>query len=402
MYRYCHNQYVRQFHQAPGGQLGPQGFVPKEDTNYEAYNLGFSRGKYHQYAEAAIPETTFGMGPWSRYLVQRWTYGTKCAETRKPREIEIQMHCSLNSGDSIFMIKEVSLCQYVMVIYTPSLCSLPGFRPQSALDVEPAGIRCREMMEDDDFEQWNTERIERERLEHEGKLLEAAKVEEEKKAKEDAESRIRENEEAEKDGKAVEAAKRAKEEEDSKSASEIKKKDEKKSKRGGHLITEDDLASFRIAGGEMDEATKALILEAVRKAFGAGGEGEDIEISFLGLHDDDEADLGLAEGLGLPVVTLEDLVGVAKKDPEDEKDSDSPRAGDADAKKRKDNKHRPMVQFRDREAGNLGIRNEQQRKQPKDGQRAGSTARPADAEVDTPEAQKDPEDKKPEVLRDEL
>lgn len=376
---------MRQFHQAPGGKPGPNGFEPKEDTNYEAYNLGFSKGKYHEYEEAAMPETTFGIGPWSRYLVQRWTFGTKCAETRKPREVEVQMHCSLSSGDSIFMIKEVSLCQYVLVIYTPSLCSLPGFRPQSGLDVEPAGIKCRELMEDDQFEQWNTERIERERLEHEGKLLEAAKIEKEKKAKEDAESRIRENSEVEKDEKAAK-----KDESDSGAEGQ---KGGKKGKKGSHIITEDDLAAFKIAGGDMDETTKALILEAVRKAFGAGGEGEDIEISFLGLHDDDDIPAG-GGGFGLPVITLEDLAegGKGAKDSKEAQDLKNPK--DAE-KKRKDDRHRPTVQFRNREVGNMGVREEKKQED-----RAGTKVDAAER-AGKPKA-KDGGDEQPTALRDEL
>lgn len=386
--RYCHNQYVRQFHQAPGGKPGPNGFEPKEDTNYEAYNLGFSKGKYHEYEEAAMPETTFGIGPWSRYLVQRWTAGTKCAETRKPREVEVQVHCSLSSGDSIFMIKEVSLCQYVLVIYTPSLCSLPGFRPQSALDVEPAGIRCRELMEDDEFEKWNTERVERERLEHEGKLLEAVKIEEEKKAREDAEGRIRDNEEAEKDGKALNT-----DGSDSDSDSEGKKGD-KKGRRGSNVIIDDDLPTFTISGGAMDEKAKALILEAVRKAFGAGDD-EDVQISFLGLREDDDGDADAGGGgLGLPVISLEDLAGgEGAKDAKDAKN-----AKDADPKKRKDGKHRPKVQFRDREVGNLGVREgRDEGRKPKDGT-AGTKADAAEGG----RPPKDGEDEKPTALRDEL
>lgn len=381
---------MRQFHQAPGGKPGPNGFEPKEDTNYEAYNLGFSKGKYHEYEEAAMPDTTFGIGPWSRYLVQRWTAGTKCAETGKPREVEVQMHCSLSTGDSIFMIKEVSLCQYVLVIYTPSLCSLPGFRPQSALDVEPAGIKCRELMEDDEFEQWNTERIERERLEHEGKLLEAAKIEEEKKAKEDAESRIRDNEEAEKDGETVK-----KEDPDSDSEGKKSSKKSKKGKKGSHIITEDDLAAFTISGGEMDEATKKLILDAVRKAFGAGGEGDDIEISFLGLHDDDDV-MGGGGGLGLPVISLEDLAGGKEKDSKEAQDSKNPK--DAE-KKRKDDRHRPTVQFRNREGGNLGVREE---KKPKH-DRAGTKADTAEEGGKPPkDGAKERGDAEPTALQDEL
>lgn len=341
--RYCHNNYVRQFHQAPGGKPGPNGYEPKEDTTYEAYNLGFSRGKKHGREDGEMPTTTFGIGPWSRYLVQRWTDGTRCAETRKPREVEVQVHCSLSSHDSIFMIKEVSLCQYVLVIYTPSLCSLPGFRPQSALDVEPAGIRCREMMEDDDFEQWNVERIERERLEHEGKLLEGAKIgeEQEQRAKKDAEARIKANEDAEKDGTGSKKGKGAKHGNGQGSGSDSEKVD-RKSGRGGLFFTEDDLDSFTASDGELDETAKMMIVNALRTAFGMNGDGEEIPFSFLDLLGGNaENEEVAAAGLGLPVISLENLANAAKAQAVTD---------------RKDNRQKPQVQIENREAGNLGVR----------------------------------------------
>ena len=59
----------------------------------------------------------------------------------------------MTSTDSIYLIKELAICSYVMIIHSPHLCSLPGFRaPQ--VDVEAAGIRCRQVISDDDFAKW--------------------------------------------------------------------------------------------------------------------------------------------------------------------------------------------------------------------------------------------------------
>lgn len=59
----------------------------------------------------------------------------------------------MTTTDVIYLVKEMAICQYVMIIHSPHLCSLPGFRAPHA-DVEPAGIRCRQVVSDEDFEKW--------------------------------------------------------------------------------------------------------------------------------------------------------------------------------------------------------------------------------------------------------
>jgi protein OS-9 len=59
----------------------------------------------------------------------------------------------MTTTDSIYLIKETSICNYVMIIHSPHLCGLPGFRADHS-DVEMAKIRCREVISDSDFEKW--------------------------------------------------------------------------------------------------------------------------------------------------------------------------------------------------------------------------------------------------------
>lgn len=52
----------------------------------------------------------------------------------------------MTTTDSIQFLKETSVCQYLMVIHTPRLCSEPGF--QSLREKQPAvPIHCREILE---------------------------------------------------------------------------------------------------------------------------------------------------------------------------------------------------------------------------------------------------------------
>lgn len=164
--RYCHNKDIRQFRELQVPHPHPEGFVPKEDPDYDAYSLGVAHPKRArkksskrnevQRPEEIAPEqtATFGQSHASRYLVQRWTDGTRCDLTGKPREIEVQVYCSMTGTDMIYMVNEVAICQYVIVIHSPHLCSLPGFRPTTALDIKPAPIRCREVVPDDEFAEW--------------------------------------------------------------------------------------------------------------------------------------------------------------------------------------------------------------------------------------------------------
>lgn len=194
---YCHNSHIRQFREGRHAHPHPPGgYTPTEDTNYEAYTLGQtssittgngngnsnsgsgsgshpgSRRKSGVAgagaaagANAAKPITaidrlnhehalSYGLQPSARYLVQRWSDGTRCDKTGRPREVEVQIHCSMTSNDIIYMIKEMAICQYVMIIHSPHLCSLPGFKVEHS-EIKPAGIRCREVISDEDFERWS-------------------------------------------------------------------------------------------------------------------------------------------------------------------------------------------------------------------------------------------------------
>lgn len=177
--RYCHNSHLRQFRALQHDQYPHiAGSDPEEDPAFDAYSLGQAhpvsrkskaalppgqrrgavpKGEVEPVAPPEAPAeqvSTFGVGPASRYLKQRWTDGTKCDKTGKPREVEVQVHCSMTSTDVLYMVKEITTCQYVVVIHSPHLCSLPGFRPSSSDHIVPAPIRCRLVVSDGEMEDW--------------------------------------------------------------------------------------------------------------------------------------------------------------------------------------------------------------------------------------------------------
>ncbi|KAL1407316.1 Protein OS-9 [Vanrija albida] len=181
-YSYCHNSHLRQFRALQHDQHPHiAGADPEEDPAFDAYLLGQAyptskKGKAAlppgQQRRGAAPKgevgpvaqgpvetpaeqvSTFGVGPASRYLKQRWTDGTRCDKTGRPREVEVQVHCSMTSTDVLYMVKEITTCQYVVVIHSPNLCSLPGFRPSSSDHIVPAPIRCRQVVSDEEMDDW--------------------------------------------------------------------------------------------------------------------------------------------------------------------------------------------------------------------------------------------------------
>ncbi|KAG6911461.1 hypothetical protein DXG01_014535 [Tephrocybe rancida] len=146
-YSYCHNQEIRQFKEAANSAGGHR---PQEDPEWESFTLGRAPQPgaeltvAEQNAQEANLELARNAG--SRYLVQRWSDGTLCDKTHKPREVEVQFHCSMTMTDTILFVKEAKTCSYVLVINTPRLCGEPGFKSHRDTS-EDNQIRCREIVD---------------------------------------------------------------------------------------------------------------------------------------------------------------------------------------------------------------------------------------------------------------
>ncbi|KAK4686852.1 hypothetical protein P7C73_g3263, partial [Tremellales sp. Uapishka_1] len=59
----------------------------------------------------------------------------------------------MTTTDTIYLVKELAICQYVIIIHSPHLCGLPGFKGESK-DVEAAPIRCRQVIGDEEMKAW--------------------------------------------------------------------------------------------------------------------------------------------------------------------------------------------------------------------------------------------------------
>ncbi|KAG1756545.1 uncharacterized protein EDB91DRAFT_1093253 [Suillus paluster] len=152
-YSYCHNQEIRQFKELAHTQPRPAGaYEPTEDPEWEAFTLGRAPSTQEPGADVAVTDRRAQVvnlevahGPGSRYLVQRWGDGTFCDKTGKPREVEVQFHCSMTMTDSILLVREAKTCSYVLIVQTPRLCGEPGFKSRMELP-EQTFIRCRQII----------------------------------------------------------------------------------------------------------------------------------------------------------------------------------------------------------------------------------------------------------------
>ena len=93
----------------------------------------------------------------SRYLSQKLSGGTTCDLTGSPRRVEVQFHCYPQSADRIEMIKEVSTCSYLMVIYTPRLCDDVAFLPPRKEKAE--SIVCKEVVKEGEVGEWEARKL---------------------------------------------------------------------------------------------------------------------------------------------------------------------------------------------------------------------------------------------------
>ncbi|CAZ79883.1 unnamed protein product [Tuber melanosporum] len=155
-YSYCHNHEIRQFHQKPP-QNGVNTWPPAEDPATPSYVLGqvspeAAKRTKGQKGEGTELQATGEL----RFLVQKLGGGTTCDLTGKERKIEVQFHCNSQGSDRIGWIKEVSICCYLMVVYTPRLCNDVAFLPPR--EDRANSISCREIMTPGQIEKYHTDK----------------------------------------------------------------------------------------------------------------------------------------------------------------------------------------------------------------------------------------------------
>ncbi|GAA5891282.1 hypothetical protein JCM6882_004644 [Rhodosporidiobolus microsporus] len=161
-YSFCYGSEIRQFHEirlpnSPGPSEDPQsdsytlGVAPEpvSASGDPKYGSGSPALRAKMDADMIIPSRLGGGegGGWDeggRYLSQTWDMGTVCDKTGLPRTVEVQYHCNTQTIDHIALIRETSICRYVLLVHTPRLCSEPLFLDGHLRNQEPpATIECQ-------------------------------------------------------------------------------------------------------------------------------------------------------------------------------------------------------------------------------------------------------------------
>jgi len=148
-YSFCHNREVRQFHQLPPQHSNQ--WPPAEDTETQSYILGQVATEGSAGAEKGEGTELQATGE-LRFLVQKLGGGTLCDLTGKERKIEVQFHCNSQGTDRIGWIKEVSICCYLMVVYTPRLCNDVAFLPPR--ENRANGVECQPIMNEEEIDEY--------------------------------------------------------------------------------------------------------------------------------------------------------------------------------------------------------------------------------------------------------
>ncbi|RMZ79422.1 hypothetical protein DV738_g3278, partial [Chaetothyriales sp. CBS 135597] len=160
-YSFCYKAQVRQFHALPPGAAGGRVWPPQEDPTTPSYVLGkFDRKQTRDLSSesSSADLTELQSKAETNYLVQRLQGGTRCDLTGLERQVEVQFHCNPQLTDRIGWIKETATCSYLMVVYTPRLCSDVAFLPPK--ETKANSIVCQEMLTDDGLQAWEARKLE--------------------------------------------------------------------------------------------------------------------------------------------------------------------------------------------------------------------------------------------------
>ncbi|KAF9152679.1 Protein OS-9 [Linnemannia schmuckeri] len=161
-YEYCHKRSIRQYHAIQSnGQWVPDTpantyvlakYQSEKINNDQAQTSNEAalqqRSPSSSVVESTATTTELEVSNERKYLVQRWENGDICKETGQPRKVEVQFQCA-PFGDRIQVVMEPSICNYIMVIYSPNLCKDPAF--ESVPTPEANKIECRGIVSDEQY-----------------------------------------------------------------------------------------------------------------------------------------------------------------------------------------------------------------------------------------------------------
>merc|ERR1719204_1932014 len=144
-YELCHGKYLRQYHEERDGK----------EIKLQEYNLGkFTKEMFDELVAEHEKDLAGGItrhpptkkieGANMTYHEVVMTNGDVCDLNKQPRKARVLYVCYPAGKNEVYSLKEVSTCEYEVVVLTASLCSHPSYKPEESLE---HGITCRPLGE---------------------------------------------------------------------------------------------------------------------------------------------------------------------------------------------------------------------------------------------------------------
>jgi len=142
-YELCHGRLLRQYHEERDGK----------HIKLQEYKLGqFTKDMFDDLVVEANKDLAGGItrhpptkkieGMNMPYYEVVMTDGDICDLNKQPRKARVLYVCYPAGKNEIYSLKEVSTCEYEVVVLTASLCSHPSYKPEESVE---HGITCRPM-----------------------------------------------------------------------------------------------------------------------------------------------------------------------------------------------------------------------------------------------------------------
>jgi hypothetical protein len=140
-YELCHGQHLRQYHEERDGK----------EIKVQEYSLGkFTKEMFDELVAESEKDLAGGITrhpptkkiegmnmPYHEVLMNN---GDLCDLNKQPRRARVLYVCYPAGKNEVYSLKEVSSCEYEVVVLTASLCSHPDYRPKESTE---HGITCR-------------------------------------------------------------------------------------------------------------------------------------------------------------------------------------------------------------------------------------------------------------------
>jgi len=140
-YELCHGRHLRQYHEEREGKT----------IKMQEYNLGkFTKEALDELKAEHQKDKANGITrhpPTKRIEQMNMPYheilmsdGTTCDLNKQPRRTRVLYVCYPSGKNEIYSLKEVSTCEYEVVVLTNILCTHPDYKPEES---EEHGVSCR-------------------------------------------------------------------------------------------------------------------------------------------------------------------------------------------------------------------------------------------------------------------